>query len=137
MRDPGAVLDAAALDNLREVIGGDASDLMDLLDTFLADSPVLLQSSESGLAGEDATDLRRAAHSLKSGAADFGALALSSLCAQMERRARDGDHDGAEKAFSDIEATFADAHRELLELRQRISAEIAETKDAVALGEKT
>jgi CheY-like chemotaxis protein len=124
--NPGAALDLAALDALRDVIGGEACDLKDLLDTFLEDSPKLVQSMKSGLAEADAAALHRAAHSLKSGAADFGALALSSLCAQMEQRARAGDLTGAEVGVSDIEAAFSEAHRELLALRTKISTEIAE-----------
>jgi CheY-like chemotaxis protein len=129
-RDSGGALDPAALSRLREVIGGDAGDLHDLLDTFLADSPNLLQSMKSGLAASDSTVMRRAAHSLKSGAADFGALSLSTLCAQMEKRARDGDLDGAAAGVSEIEDAFANANRELRNLRSKVSTEIAEASNA-------
>jgi signal transduction histidine kinase/CheY-like chemotaxis protein/uncharacterized membrane protein affecting hemolysin expression len=127
-----AALDPGALDVLREVIGGEAKDFRDLLDTFLEDGPSLIQSLTSGLAAADAAGMRRAAHTLKSSAADFGALALSSLCAQMEMHARSGELTSAEKDVSDIEIAFADAHRELMALRLKISAEIAKTKVVAA-----
>jgi response regulator RpfG family c-di-GMP phosphodiesterase len=84
MHQPPAVLDSVALERLRKTVGGDAVVLAELIDSFLEDAPQLMttlrQASEKG----DATGLRLAAHSLKSNAADFGAMRLSNLCKELE-----------------------------------------------------
>jgi len=87
-----AVLDTAALERLRATLG---SGFAELLSTFVEDSEELVKTMRRAL-GEHRTDtLRRAAHSLKSNAAGFGAVTLSSLAKDLETLAKSGSLDGA------------------------------------------
>lgn len=77
-------LDLNALRNLKDMIGGDPSDLRELLDDFVFALPrELAKMREASLSG-DLTALRITAHSCKSNARDLGAATLSILCAALE-----------------------------------------------------
>ena len=56
----------------------------ELIDTFLDDAPTLLAQMQTALATQDADSFRRAAHSMKSNAATFGAMELSTLARELE-----------------------------------------------------
>jgi len=101
------LLDPAALEGLRE-IGGDEF-VADLIETFLADAPQLL----AALRGPDADEVRRAAHTLKSNGATFGATRLSELCRELELLAKTGDISGASDLAARIEAEYALVAEEL------------------------
>jgi HPt (histidine-containing phosphotransfer) domain-containing protein len=100
------VLDPAALENLREMVGGDAEFLAELMDTFLADAPQLLADMRQAVERGDAAGLRLAAHSLKSNSADFGAMTLSNLCWELEGMGKAGTLDGAAKKVAQVEAEY-------------------------------
>ena len=85
------VLDRTAMTELREMTGGDAAFLAELVETFLAESPVLLDEMRVAVASGDAVTLRRAAHTLKANCRTFGAGALAALCEGLEIRAAAGD----------------------------------------------
>ena len=85
------VLNADALDNLRDVLGGDDQILLELIRSFLTDAPRLLEKVEQGLEKGDTAAVHLNAHSLKSNSADFGALELAELCRQMEFLGKSGD----------------------------------------------
>lgn len=87
--------DAGALDVLLETIGGDREALAELIESFLDEGPGLIARMDGAARAGDAEALRRAAHTMKSSAADFGALALSRLCHTMESLGRAGRTDGA------------------------------------------
>lgn len=93
--DRERTFDPQALDTLSEVIGGDPAALAELIESFLTESPGLIARIEAAARDGDAEGLRRAAHTMKSSAADFGALALSHLCQTMEALGREGRTDGA------------------------------------------
>jgi HPt (histidine-containing phosphotransfer) domain-containing protein len=95
-----ATLDPAALEGLRG-IGGDEL-VADLVDTFLGDAPSLL----AALRGTDAKEVRRAAHTLKSNGATFGAATLADLCGELEQQAKEGDLAGAPDLADRIEAEY-------------------------------
>jgi signal transduction histidine kinase/CheY-like chemotaxis protein len=79
------VLDAEALDELYEVIGEDASHIVRV---FLEDAPRVLHELEQAALAPDYAALRDAAHSLKSSAANLGAMALSAAARRLELGAR-------------------------------------------------
>ncbi len=65
--------------------------MRELVDTFLAEAPAMLDDLRAALAANDAERFRRAAHSLKSNSNTFGALALGALGARSRaRRHRSG-----------------------------------------------
>jgi signal transduction histidine kinase/DNA-binding response OmpR family regulator/HPt (histidine-containing phosphotransfer) domain-containing protein len=91
----GAVLDEAALERLLETAGGDVAFVGEMIDSYLATTPPLLEKLSRSAAEGDAAGLRMAAHTLKSGSADMGATALSELCAEMEAMGKAGEMEGA------------------------------------------
>jgi HPt (histidine-containing phosphotransfer) domain-containing protein len=91
----GVTLDAKALENLRVMVGDDASFLAELVHTFLEDAPRLLEDMRAAVAAGDAAALRLAAHSLKSNAAQFGAVEFAALCKEIEGLGKAGDAPGA------------------------------------------
>jgi len=86
-------VDPAALEQLRATMGDGFAH--QLLLTFLQDSPELVAIMRRAMAGKDIDAFRRAAHSLKSNAASFGAVRLASLASDLEMLARSGSLDGA------------------------------------------
>ncbi|MEO8674909.1 MAG: Hpt domain-containing protein [Casimicrobiaceae bacterium] len=68
-----ALQDAAGIDFVKE-----------LVETFLAEAPLMLDDLRSALAANDADRFRRAAHSLKSNSMTFGALTLGALARTLE-----------------------------------------------------
>ena len=96
MSPAASAVDSAALDRLRESIGEEF--LGELVGTFLDDAPAQLTTLRGAFERGDAEEARRAAHTLKSNGATFGAEGFSELCRQLEEKAKAGDWlaDGAE-----------------------------------------
>jgi HPt (histidine-containing phosphotransfer) domain-containing protein len=88
---PDETLDRAALDELLETVGGDREFLVELIETYLGDSPGLLTDLSAGIAAGDAAAVRRAAHTLKSTSATFGATGLATTCREIEAAAAEDD----------------------------------------------
>jgi CheY-like chemotaxis protein/HPt (histidine-containing phosphotransfer) domain-containing protein len=88
-KPPGGrpVLDPDDLKRLRDLLGGSAATLSDLIADFLADSPALVHSMST--TGSDPASLHLAAHTLKSLGATFGATDLARLCRQLETHTGD------------------------------------------------
>jgi HPt (histidine-containing phosphotransfer) domain-containing protein len=110
-------LDRRALNNLLEVVGGEFSYLVEVIDSFLEDAPKLLAELQAAVANGDTGETRRIAHSLKSNGADFGAQELSKLCAQLEERARSGSLDGAPELAARIAAEYKYVAAQLKEIK--------------------
>jgi HPt (histidine-containing phosphotransfer) domain-containing protein len=75
-------IDRATFDELRETAG--AEFVVELVDTFLAEAPAMLNDLRSALAASNADRFRRAAHSLKSNGNTFGALTLGAMARELE-----------------------------------------------------
>jgi HPt (histidine-containing phosphotransfer) domain-containing protein len=113
-------LDATAVDRLMKVVGGKHESLVELINSFLTDGPALLAEMRKGLGEHDVSRLRRAAHTLKSNSADFGATALQDQARALEERAREGSIDAdAPGLVAAAEAAFAAVVPELEAIRDR------------------
>ena len=77
-----AVIDAATLAELEASAGVDF--VKELVETFFEEAPAMLAELKRALAAGEAEPFRRAAHSLKSNANTFGALALGTLARELE-----------------------------------------------------
>lgn len=89
--DEYAVLDLEALRAFRDLMGADDPDFIHELESdFTADARTLADSIERLGDRGDLTSMARAAHTLKSNAAMFGAMRLSSLARSLERQADTG-----------------------------------------------
>jgi HPt (histidine-containing phosphotransfer) domain-containing protein len=109
---PEPALDSSTLDRLRNSVGDEF--LGELVGTFLDDAPTQLTTLRTAFERGDAEAARRAAHTLKSNGATFGAEEFSDLCRQLEERAKAGALDGAD------------------ELVRRVAAEYTRVEDALA-----
>ena len=109
------IIDPAALEKLREVIGGDPEDLAELIDEFHAVTPEVLASMKSAADANDFEALRISAHSLKSNSRDFGAVALALSCETLERDCRNGSVDDPVARVSLIDTQLKEARAALRE----------------------
>jgi HPt (histidine-containing phosphotransfer) domain-containing protein len=104
--ESGAI-DPSALDALMAATGDDPDFLGEMIDVFLADALELLAAMDGALAGGDAEALRRAAHSLKSNAATFGATRLTALARQIEELGKTAELAGSPPFLATARAEFA------------------------------
>ncbi len=84
------VLDLSILENLLTMLGGEFSNLVQIIDSFLEDAPNLLAELDQSISRGDAGGVRRVAHGLKSNGADFGASRFSALCKELEAIGKSG-----------------------------------------------
>jgi HPt (histidine-containing phosphotransfer) domain-containing protein len=75
-------IDAAVYEALEQNVGKEF--VGELVDTFLADAPRMLDDLRSAFAARDADRFRRAAHSLKSNSNTFGARTLGAMARDLE-----------------------------------------------------
>lgn len=113
-----AAIDRGVLDRLLDSFGGDLEFLGEMLDTFYEDSPRQLEAARTGLEAGDAEAVRRAAHSLKSNCANFGAVSLSVKCRELEMLAKTGSLDGGEELLAQISRGYTGAQVTLEGIRK-------------------
>jgi histidine phosphotransfer protein HptB len=107
------VLDAAAIAALRDLVGDDPEVLAEIVDAFLDEGPqrvAELQDADPAVVG-------RAAHTLKSNAATFGATSLEALTRDLEAQARAHDLDNTGALVASITAEWERVSAALRELR--------------------
>jgi CheY-like chemotaxis protein/HPt (histidine-containing phosphotransfer) domain-containing protein len=117
---PAGVLHPAALERLMETIGDDDPDVLSaLIDTFLSDVPRLVEGARRGLQQGQTDEVRRAAHTLKSNGATFGAMSLSELSRELESLARSGTVEGAAELIARVDAEYERVRIALEAVRER------------------
>ena len=99
--------DRVAWEELVRTTGGDKDFLGELLQTFFDDTPKELSAMHHSLLHKRNEEFRRAAHSLKSNSATFGALGLSGMFRELEQLGKSGDLQGAEERLAQAEAEYA------------------------------
>ena len=82
-----ALIDRATFGELKQMSG--EVFINELIDTFLDDAPKMMQDITMALNANDADSFRRAAHSMKSNAATFGANQLADLAKELESLGRE------------------------------------------------
>jgi HPt (histidine-containing phosphotransfer) domain-containing protein len=113
-------LDAGSLQRLRELDPGDRAGLVArVVATYVASLERLLAQWAAARAAADLSSLRHVAHTLKSSSASVGALKLATVCADVERRIRDGEIDGIEP---ELDALAREARHVLGQLRESEAA---------------
>jgi CheY-like chemotaxis protein len=98
------LLDANTFDNLKASVGDDF--IGELIDTFFEDSPKLIADMKQSLDRSDLDSFRRAAHSLKSNSANFGATTLAGQAKELEMMAREGKMTGARDRVDQLELEY-------------------------------
>ncbi len=109
------IIDPNAFENLKQMAGADF--IGELIATFLEDSPQLIAQLRAALQAGDAETFRRAAHSLKSNAATFGASDLSALAKELEMLGRENKLGEVSDRLKVMDAAYAAAASELKDMR--------------------
>jgi HPt (histidine-containing phosphotransfer) domain-containing protein len=107
-------VDNKIFEDLKQMSGADF--IGELIDTFLEDGPNLIDQLKTASRSNDVESFRRAAHSLKSNAATFGAQELAALAKELEDLARANNLQVGNKLEA-LEEKYAAAARELEGLR--------------------
>jgi signal transduction histidine kinase/DNA-binding response OmpR family regulator len=100
-------IDPTVLASLREMGESAGTDVCkDLLDLFRADAPPLLLAMRDAAERGDSRKLRESAHTLKGGAANLGARALAAVCAELEKKGREGTVEGARPLLAELDRHY-------------------------------
>jgi HPt (histidine-containing phosphotransfer) domain-containing protein len=113
-------IDPNALSSLLDSIGGDKDFLAELIETFFQDAPAQFAVLHTSLQDGNAEAIRRAAHSLKSNAASFGAKSLAAKCKALE-------HLGKEDRLFDAADLLAESEKEYARVQTELEAKLDET----------
>lgn len=108
------VIDLITFNALKETTGVDF--IGELIDSFVEDTPGQIANIKTAIAAQDAESFRRAAHTVKSNAATFGANELAALARELEMMGRDGNFEVANKVEV-LQEAFDQARIRLNELR--------------------
>jgi signal transduction histidine kinase/DNA-binding response OmpR family regulator len=108
----GPAVDRPTFERLLESMA-DLEFVAELLDTFAAEGQTMIASLDEAIGGKNTELARRVAHTLKSNAATFGAMALSDACRALEAATREGDLDGALELVVAIHSEYDRASSEL------------------------
>jgi HPt (histidine-containing phosphotransfer) domain-containing protein len=105
MPEPEVHVDERVLAELMASTGDDIGFVRELIQTYLADTPMQFEGMSEAVEADDATALVRPAHTLKSSSATVGAMRLSSLARELEMAGRSGSLDAAPRAGLDAART--------------------------------
>ncbi|MFN8428103.1 MAG: Hpt domain-containing protein [Anaerolineales bacterium] len=108
-------IDRQTFDDLKQMSGEEF--IVELIDTFLDDAPKLAAEMHAALAAQDSDSFRRAAHSLKSNAATFGATRLAELTKRLEALGRENRLTDAGDQLSLLDEALKSACEELKGLK--------------------
>jgi signal transduction histidine kinase/DNA-binding NarL/FixJ family response regulator/HPt (histidine-containing phosphotransfer) domain-containing protein len=110
---PAAVLDDEVLAELRQVMGAEFGNLVQM---FLVDAAKYIEQLEEAAAGSDLEKMIAPAHTLKSSSANLGAMAVSAAAKRIEVGAREGVLPRPAVAVAVLEAEFQRASGALRKL---------------------
>jgi len=109
-----SLIDLASFNELKDTAGADF--VAELVDTFLEEAPGMLADLRSARTLGDADVFRRAAHSLKSNSATFGALEMSDLARRLELHGLAADARQDMAAIDELEDAYRRGAAALQEL---------------------
>jgi histidine phosphotransfer protein HptB len=108
------LIDQKTFNELRQMVGEEF--IHELIETYFESSPQMIAEMQAALAAGDADAFQRAAHSMKSNSASFGALELAAQARQLEALGRERNLGGTEQLLDELEATYSQVENELKEL---------------------
>jgi HPt (histidine-containing phosphotransfer) domain-containing protein len=115
---PENVIDPEAWEKLKSTT--EPAFLADLIDTYLIDSPVLIEQMSIGIATGEIELVQRAAQALRANSLSFGALQVAAAARELELITRSGTLDGAESEQKAIEKAYAQFYPALVELKNQL-----------------
>ena len=108
-------IDTNTFEALKQMSGADF--IGELVDTYLEDAPKLIRELRSALQAGDAEAFRRAAHSLKSNAATFGAGRLAQQAKELEMIGKERKLGETGELLEELERTYGVVAAELRGLK--------------------
>ena len=93
-------LDSSNLDMLRDIIG---DELKDALNIYMESTPDTILKLQEAIATQSVSNIELQAHTLKGSAANIGANQLSIMSDELEQKAKHGDMDSLPGLLSKIE----------------------------------
>lgn len=112
---PNTQIDRSTFEELKQASGADF--VVELIDTFLEEAPKLIAQLKSAMKAGDTESFRRAAHSLKSNGATFGAGQLAEQARSLEMLGKESRLADAGDGVKAVEATWRLVADELKGLR--------------------
>ena len=97
-----SVIDRHQLCTLISMMGGEISIFKQLVETYISESPDLIQQMDQAAIQNDASALEHSAHTLKSSSHALGGIELSNLCARLEKMGREQKIDDAKKLLKNL-----------------------------------
>ncbi|MFW6358953.1 MAG: response regulator, partial [Chroococcales cyanobacterium] len=116
----GSPIDLHAFQSLKAGMGNIGELIVEVIDTYLADSDMLLQRLKKGIEEGNAKAIQEAAHSLKSSSASLGVTGLFHLCVELETKAKAGLTEGSEELFHKIQSEYQRVEAFLQQQRQQL-----------------
>ncbi|MFM1852452.1 MAG: hypothetical protein RIS54_2136 [Verrucomicrobiota bacterium] len=109
-----AIIDPESIENLRSLNPGDNDEfLREIVGIFLEDTPKRLDELTECLGTQDVRRFTRAAHSIKGGSANLGAMALRAAAEKLEHTSAQDGLANINDLISEVQQQFALAKAEL------------------------
>lgn len=108
-------IDLSVFEKLKQAMGEDY--IGELIDTYLIDTPRLMAKIRQALAEGKVDEVRRAAHSVKSSSANFGATQFSALARDLETLGKSATLEGAPELVARLETQYLQVAQDLQHLR--------------------
>ncbi|TNE76078.1 MAG: EAL domain-containing protein, partial [Gammaproteobacteria bacterium] len=100
----GAGFDPLVVQGLKESVG---EVLVSMIDAFLEDTPVYLQSLQHAILDGDAKKVRELAHTVKGSASNFGAKRVADIAKTLEEKGATDELDGSENLHKQLKEAYA------------------------------
>lgn len=110
-----ALVDPPVIRRFADVLG--PTGIVQLIDTFVASWPAMIDEVRSALARRDASSLRTAAHSLKAAAETLGIRVVAGYSLKLEHLGQAGSLDGAPALLGQIDSVRQETAIELHRIR--------------------
>ena len=117
---PETTVSSVNVSALLSGFGGRSDLVVEVIDVFLADAPVMMTRLRHAGAGSDAGELAAAAHAIKGSAGLFSQGEAYERARALEKRARSGDASNAAAACDEIDASLSRLVSELRTLRNTL-----------------
>lgn len=112
--DTPIIIDETVYQELEANVGSDF--MAELVDTYLEETPQLLIDLQQALQAGNADAFRRAAHSIKSTSANFGAMDFSSQAKELEMIGKSADLSAAPEKIDRFLAAYQQVATALAEM---------------------
>lgn len=104
VQEAAMILDQSIIDGFLQMAGPEmAAELLhELLDAYVEDVPQRMVAIERAIAQSDPEALRQAAHALRSGSINLGAVQVGQLCRELEQMGKSGSTTGAQALYQQL-----------------------------------